>query len=251
MAVATPAGVLCAALLHTRDVAASARHYQAVFGWAAVPDAAGTSFMLDGQRVAAASGVVAGVNGWVPYVGVEDVGAGAALAARSGGTVLDGGAEPSPENGRRMVRDSAGAVLGLCGLDDAAAVELIDEPGSVWWIEVLSHTPARARDFYGALLQWQFTETPLPPHASYLVGRRGGTAAGGILPIGPGWGTSPRWQLLFRVDDLTRSTQQVVDAGGRVEFGPLDVPSAGLTTSVRDPHDSLYVLMQPHPRPAA
>jgi len=58
-------------------------------------------------------------------------------------------------------------------------------------------------------------------------------------------------QLLFRVEDLAWSTQQVVDAGGRVEFGPLDVPSAGVTTSVRDPHGALYVLMQPHPRTAA
>ena len=251
MAATTPAGVLCAALLHTRDVAASARHYQSVFGWTAVPDAAGTSFTLGGQRVAAACAVVAGVDGWVPYVGVEDVDDGAALAARSGATVLEGSADSSPGNRRRLVRDPGGAVLGLCGLDDAAAVELIDEPGSVWWMEVLSHTPARARDFYGGLLQWQFTEKPLPPHASYLVGRRGGTEAGGILPIGRGWGTSPRWQLLFHVDDLARSTQQVVDAGGRVEFGPLDVPSAGVTTSVRDPHGSLYVLMQPHPQSAA
>jgi len=250
MAAATLPGVFCAALLHTRDVAASARHYQAVFGWAAVPDAAGTSFMLDGQRVASARDVVSGVDGWVPYVGVEDVDAGAALAARSGGTIFDGSPASSPGN-RRLLRDPGGAVLGLCGLDDAAAVELIDEPGSVWWMEVLSHTPARARDFYGTLLQWQFTETPLPPLASYLVGRRGGTAVGGILPIGPGWGTSPRWQLLFRVEDLAWSTQQVVDAGGRVEFGPLDVPSAGVTTSVRDPHGALYVLMQPHPRTAA
>src|SRR6187455_323046 len=144
MAAATLPGVFCAALLHTRDVAASARHYQAVFGWAAVPDAAGTSFMLDGQRVASARDVVSGVDGWVPYVGVEDVDAGAALAARSGGTIFDGSPASSPGN-RRLLRDPGGAVLGLCGLDDAAAVELIDEPGSVWWMEVLSHTPARAR----------------------------------------------------------------------------------------------------------
>ncbi len=149
MAAKTPAGVLCAALLHTRDVAASARHYQSVFGWTAVPDAAGTSFTLGGQRVAAACAVVAGVDGWVPYVGVEDVDDGAARAARSGATVLEGRADASPGIRRRLVRDPGGAVLGLCGLDDAAAVELIDEPGSVWWMEVLSHTPARARDFYG------------------------------------------------------------------------------------------------------
>ena len=135
--------------------------------------------------------------------------------------------------------------------DDAAALELMDEPGSVWWMEVLIQRPRGPREFYGTVLQWQFTEKPLPPHPSYLVGRRGGTQAGGILPIGPGWGTPPRWQLLFHVDDLDCSTPQVVAAGGRVEFGPLDVPSAGMMTSVRDPHGALYVLTQPHPRSAA
>jgi predicted enzyme related to lactoylglutathione lyase len=170
---------------------------------------------------------------------------------RSGGGLVDGPGSSAAPPRRRLVTDPEGAVFGLCALDDPAAVEVIDENGSVWWMEVLSNAPAGARDFYGGLLQWQFTEKPLPPHASYIVGRRGGTAVGGILPIGSGWGTAPRWQLLFRVDDLGWSTQQAVDAGGRVEFGPLDIPSAGVTTSVRDPDGALYVLMQPHPRPAA
>ena len=234
MAVTTPAGVLCAALLHTRDVAASARHYEAVFGWAAVPDAAGTSFMLDGQRVAAASGVVAGVNGWVPYVGAEDVGAGAALAARSGGSVLDGGAEPSPENGRRMVKDSGRRRARPLrprrrrgrGAHRRAGVGVVDRGAQPHACE----SPRFLRRAAAVAVHRDAAA------AARLVSRRParGTAAGGILPIGKGWGTSPRWQLLFRVDDLVRSTQQVVDAGGRVEFGPLDVPSAGVTTSVRD-----------------
>ena len=127
----------------------------------------------------------------------------------------------------------------------------MDEPGSVWWMEALSNAPDIARTFYGTVLQWQFAAKPLPPHPSYLVGRRGETQAGGILPIGAGWNTPPRWQLLFRVDDLDRSTAQVTAAGGSVEFGPLDVPTAGILTSVRDPDGALYVLTQPHPRSAA
>ena len=91
----------------------------------------------------------------------------------------------------------------------------MDEIRSVWWMEVLSHAPGVLREFYRQVLQWQFTEKPLPSHPAYLVARRGDTLAGGILPIGPDWGTAPRWQLLFHVDDLEHSTRQVVAAGGR------------------------------------
>jgi predicted enzyme related to lactoylglutathione lyase len=250
MVAAPEPGTLCAALLHTRDLDAAARHYQAVFGWDARPDAGGTTFTLGGRRVAAAV-VAAGVHGWVPYAAVQDVDAVAALAVRNGGSLVEAPAGSTPDGRRRLVMDPDGAVLGLCPPDDAAALELMDEPGSVWWMEVLANAPDVARTFYGTVLQWQFTARPLPPHPSYLVGRCGDTQAGGILPIGSGWNTPPRWQLLFRVDDLECSTAQVEAAGGSIEFGPLDVPTAGILTSVRDPHGALYVLTQPHPRSAA
>ena len=67
----------------------------------------------------------------------------------------------------------------------------------------------------------------------------------GFLPIGRDWGVTPRWQVLFAVEDLERSTGMVVKAGGRVEFGPLDVPRAGRLTSVRDPQGALFVLIEP------
>ena len=252
MVAAPEPGTLCAALLHTRDLAAVARHYQAVFGWDARSDTGGLTFTLGGRRVAAAvAAAAAGAHGWVPYAAVQDVDAVAALAVHSGGSLVDPPARSASDGRRRLVTDPDGAVLGLCLPDDAAALELMDEPGSVWWMEVLSNAPDVARAFYATVLQWQFTAKPLPPHPSYLVGRRGDIQAGGILPIGAGWNTAPRWQLLFRVDDLDRSTAQVAAAGGSVELGPLDVPTAGILTSVRDPHGALYVLAQPHPRSAA
>jgi predicted enzyme related to lactoylglutathione lyase len=248
--VALSPGTFCTALLHTHDAGAAARHYQSVFGWDTQAAAGGLSFTLGGQRVAALRAAAPGVQGWVPYVVVEDVEATASLAARSGGMLVDG-PESGADSRRRLIRDPDGAVLGLCGPGDVAAAELTDDSGSVWWMEVLTHVPDVLRGFYGAVLGWTFSAQPLPPHSSYIIGRQGGTPVGGILPIGPGWGTPPRWQCLFRVDDLTWSTAMVVEAGGTVEFGPLDVPSAGILTSMRDPDGALYVLMQPHDRSAA
>ena len=96
------------------------------------------------------------------------------------------------------------------------------------------------------LFGWQFTEQPLAPHPRYVVWKRGEKSVGGLLPIGPGWNSAPRWQVLFQVDDLEAAVRRVVDAGGTCEFGPLDVPRAGLLTSVRDPGGALHVLVQPH-----
>ena len=104
MVAAPEPGTLRAALLHTRDLDAAARHYQAVFGWDARPDDGGIAFTLGGRRVAAAVTAAAGVHGWVPYVAVEDVDVVAALAAGSGGRLVDMPAGRALERRRRLVK---------------------------------------------------------------------------------------------------------------------------------------------------
>ena len=228
-------GTLCTALLHTRDVVSAARFYGEVFGWQ-LQDGARLSFALRGERVAGIRRTDADDNLWVPYVAVDDVAVCTEVAARAGGTVVDGS----------VITDPEGAVIGLCAANDEQAAALTEGVGTIWWAEVLARTPSVLQAFYTRLFEWQFTEQPLAPHPLYVVWRRGEKAVGGLLPIGADWNVPPRWQVLFEVDDLQASVARVSAAGGEAEFGPLDVPRAGLLTSVRDPHGALFVLVQPH-----
>jgi predicted enzyme related to lactoylglutathione lyase len=228
-------GTFRTALLHTRDVAFAARFYGAVFGWELIDSTTTTSFTLRGQRVAGIRRTTDGQNLWVPYVAVDDVAASSDAAVRAGATVIDAG----------VISDPEGAIIGLCTSDEEAAT-LIEGAGSIWWAEVLARTPSVLRQFYSDLFRWQVTEQPLAPHPLYIVWKRGEKSVGGLLPIGEGWDVAPRWQVLFQVDDLDASVRKAVAAGGAAEFGPLDVPRAGLFTTVRDPRGALLVLAQPH-----
>ena len=236
-------GTFRTALLHTRDVVSAARFYGEVFGWQ-LQDGAKPSFTLRGERVAGVRRTVADNNLWVPYVAVDDVGASAEAGVNAGGTIT--AIDPQDADRRAVITDPEGAVIGLCAPNDDQAVTLTEGVGTIWWAEVLANTPSVLQEFYRGLFGWQFTEQPLEPHPLYVVWKRGEKSVGGLLPIGPGWNSSPRWQVLFQVDNLDAAVGRVVDAGGTCEFGPLDVPRAGLLTSVRDPRGALHVLVQPH-----
>jgi predicted enzyme related to lactoylglutathione lyase len=238
-------GTFRTALLHTRDVVSAARFYGEVFGWQ-LQDGGKPSFTLRGERVAGVRRTAADENLWVPYVAVDDVGASAEAAVNAGGTLADSTIDPQDADRRAVITDPEGAVIGLCAPNDDQAVSLTEGVGTIWWAEVLANTPSVLQEFYRGLFGWQFTEQPLEPHPLYVVWKRGEKSVGGLLPIGPGWNSSPRWQVLFQVDNLDAAVGRVVDAGGTCEFGPLDVPRAGLLTSVRDPRGALHVLVQPH-----
>jgi uncharacterized protein len=238
-------GTFRTVLLHTCDVMSAGRFYGEVFGWQ-LQDSATPSFTLRGQRVAGIRRTTADDNLWVPYVAVDDVAASADGAVRAGGTIANSSIDPRDAGRRSVITDPEGAVVGLCAPDDDQAATLTEGAGTIWWAEVLAQTPSLLQAFYTRVFRWHFTEQPLAPHPLYVVWKRGEKAVGGLLPIGEGWNTSPRWQVLFQVDDLAASVARVVAAGGTVEFGPLDVPRAGLLTSVRDPRGALHVLVQPH-----
>lgn len=240
------AGTFRTALLHTRDAAMAARFYAALFGWQLEDADAGRSFTLRGRRVAGVRLTSSDEHMWVPYVAVDDVVSSSAAATHAGGKIASSSGAPQDTHRRAVVKDPEGAVIGLCALDDRQAATLTEGAGTIWWAEVLAQTPAVLQEFYAHLFQWQSTEQALAPHPLYVVWKHGEKAVGGLLPIGEGWEVFPRWQVLFQVDDLGAATTKVITAGGAVEFGPLDVPRAGLLTSVRDPRGALLVLVQPH-----
>jgi predicted enzyme related to lactoylglutathione lyase len=219
-------GTFCTAVLQTRDIHRAARFYQSVFGWTLD----GECWMLNGQRAAAiAERGESTTDRWVPYFVAGD---------RVRGAPIDH-------------HDPEGAVFGTCVIDDPRAVTLMTGPGSIWWVEVLTHRTAEAKAFYRDFFGWTFVErAPLPPHPLYIICMRGMEQAAGILPIGPGWDRDVRWQVLFEVEDLEASTSVVVDAGGSIDFGPLDVHNSGLITSFHDPGGALFLLAQPYRRAA-
>jgi predicted enzyme related to lactoylglutathione lyase len=142
-------GSVCISMLHTRDRDRASAFYTRLTGWSAQERDACTLFEQDGKVVAALTGN--GADEWVPYVSVEDLDATIAAAMLLGAQaasrlVLPGVAQVA------MLRDPEGARVGLWQPTPHQGAEMMEATGSLWWSEVLSDEPPRAKEFYSRVV---------------------------------------------------------------------------------------------------
>jgi uncharacterized protein len=56
--------------------------------------------------------------------------------------------------------------------------------------------------------------------------------------------------VVISVDDIEASTKAVVDAGGKIEGEPMDIPGIGKYVSIRDTENNIVGILQPNDRDA-
>jgi predicted enzyme related to lactoylglutathione lyase len=125
-----PAGTLCTALLHTRNIAVASRFYGALFGWDVDGDEMWASFTVRGQRVAEARRVEHGEDGWLPLVGVDDVDITTRAAVAAGGTSIETAASGPDGTPLSVIADPDGAIFGVCATSGRHVATLTEGPGS-------------------------------------------------------------------------------------------------------------------------
>jgi predicted enzyme related to lactoylglutathione lyase len=172
-------------------------------GWTVI-DAPGNSghqfFQVNGQAVASLHSSSQARDAWVPCVSVESVESKTAEAVALGSTLMDQIELPGIARMATLC-DSESNVFGLWEPAPVEGVELVNDLGSLWWIEVLSNNVDSAREFYCRLFGWTSQETAFEPFSSYIFFKRGDAQESGILPIQKSWGIQPRWNSIFEVDD--------------------------------------------------
>jgi predicted enzyme related to lactoylglutathione lyase len=228
-------GSICASVLHARDVERAVAFYTALFGWSATAVTADDSlrfFLSDGQIVAAAL-ESSSLEEWVPHVSVEDVDRTLDAAAVRGGTLVERG-DVSGQARLAVLRDTEGARFGLWQPSPTEGMERTEGVGSLWWAEILSDDPPRAKQFYASLFGWRTRETAFEPFTAYTVFERDGTQEGGVLPIGRDWGVTPHWTSIFEVADCDGTLTRACDLGGSAGFVHT-VPKHGRIGSLIDP----------------
>jgi len=215
-------------------------------GWT-VTDVPGNSehqfFQFRGKTVASLHPQTQGKDVWMPCVSVENMETMASAAMALGATVVDTIDMPGVAR-MATLRDGEGTIFGLWEPAPNEGVELVTEPGSLWWIEVLSNDVPAARDFYCRLFGWAAHETAFEPFASYIVLKRDDVQESGILPIGKDWGIRPRWNSIFAVDDCDATIAHVLRLGGGHEFIHT-VPNAGRIGVVSDTGGASFIVRGP------
>ena len=103
--------------------------------------------------------------------------------------------------------------------------------------ELITTDLTSAKEFYGELLGWTFTETKTIYGNSYLVIHSEGEFVGGMMQKEGNVPDDvvPCWDPYITVDDVEASTQKVEQLGGEVVLPPTDIRKVGRFCVIRDP----------------
>jgi predicted enzyme related to lactoylglutathione lyase len=238
--------------LSTTDRAAAKEFYNALFGWSyedqdAGPDATYTMAMLRDLAVAGMADLMKeqadmGVPPhWQSYVTVADVDATAQTAAKAGGTVLAGPFDVLDAGRMAVFADPTGAVIAAWEPRNHIGAQLVNEPGTFCWSELISPDIPKAAEFYKAVFGWDAETTEGGGMAYTEFKLDGESIAGGLAP--PMEGIPPNWGVYFAVDDADATMANATKRGATVLNGPTDVP-VGRFVVLMDPQNAAFNIIK-------
>ena len=246
---AHPHGSFCLPELNTPDMELGKSFYGKFFAWKAVdiPGATGghSFFQLQGKDVAGLRRAEQGPHFWLSYLSIGSADRAAARAQELGAT-LRAAPFDMPGTGRLSVlQDPTGGVVGLWEARERHGAQLVEQPGTMWWNELLVHDVPAARRFYSGLFGWSTMDTHVP-NGPYTIFTLGAGQVAGLIRIGPDWGpVMPHWQVFFAVDDCDAGIARAKALGGSLVFGPQDVPNAGRFAVLTDAGNAVFAIMKP------
>jgi predicted enzyme related to lactoylglutathione lyase len=239
-------GSFCTTVLRTRDPQRAATFYNTLGGWTVEPVVGSRQHFLmlfEGKPVAAIQDVFDGKDEWVPHVSVAAIDDAISRALALGATLVDTSAVTGLAR-LATLRDAEGARFGMWQPAPNQGAELMEDIGSLWWLEVLSRDIEAARRFYGRLFEWQSHDTVFQPFHSYTVFKRGDVQEGGLLPMDPEWDIDPMWNSIFAVHDCDATLEKANRLGAEPVFVHT-VPSSGRIGGFVDPQGASFLLRGP------
>ena len=232
------------------DLDAAIPYYTQLFGWTAESagsDAGGYGMFLRAGKVAAGHGPQQspGPPFWSTYVTVADVDAACATFAEAGGTVVVPGMDVFTAGRMAVGQDPQGGFISLWQAGDSIGCEVVDEPGSYTWSELLTRDPQGSEAFYTQVFGWT-AEThgaggPMP----YTEFSLDGTTVAGMMAMPPMVPAEvpTYWNVYFAVADLDATRARSTELGGSELFPPMEIP-VGRFSGVQDPQGATFTIMQ-------
>lgn len=106
-------------------------------------------------------------------------------------------------------------------------------PGVPNWVDLSTSDAAGAKEFYGGLLGWDFSDQPVPDGSTYSQVLVGGRQIAGLYE---GDGSRPTvWNMYLAVESADRAAREASSRGGSVVMEPFDVMDVGRMAFVQDP----------------
>jgi uncharacterized protein len=246
--------------LSTTDLAAAGAFYSSVLGWS-VMDAGMDGFTYH-LAMAGDQAMVAGMMSldhqdgapppnWVVYFACTDCDATVDAIRSGGGGVLT---EPAdiPGTGRfAIVSDPQGAVFGVLQpepMEDGSSGRAFDQQaeGHGNWHELMSSDPVAAWEFYSAIFGWTKGEAmDMEAMGTYQLFQHAGSDVGGMMALMG----SPlsAWLPYFGSDGIDSAVGRIVEGGGTIQNGPMEVPGGAFVAAATDPQGAWFAVVAPAP----
>lgn len=114
--------------------------------------------------------------------------------------------------------------------------------GQFVWYELMTSNAAGARAFYPAVSGWGAEDWP---HSQYTMWTAGGIPLGGIVQLRPDQlqqGMRSAWMPYIEAGDVDETARKAAAIGGRVLFGPHDIPGTGRFAVLADPQGAVFAI---------
>lgn len=240
--------------LASPDTDASASFYGELMGWTATePGPAETGgyrmFQQDGQNVAGLMGKMQSEQptAWSTYISVADADETAEKVAAAGGSVVVAPMDVMDIGRMAFFADPTGAVFGVWQPKSFAGADLVNEPASLCWNEVMTRDAQAGKAFYTSVFGWQagrpgFEGAP----DSYTVWEVDGKPVGGMMQMNDQYFPAeipPHWGVCFAVADCDATVARARELGATVTNEPMDMP-IGRFAGLIDPQGAGFTVMQ-------
>jgi predicted enzyme related to lactoylglutathione lyase len=233
------------------DLGKAKEFYGGLFGWNCPegPAEAGGYTVCDlGGKTVAGLGPQMNPDfppAWLTYVNVDSADATIDRVKANGGMVF---VEPMDvmEVGRMaLFADPIGAVIGLWQPKQHIGAQLVNEPGSFCWNELISTDLDASKSFYKAVFNWD-AEDQGPPGGpvAYTEWKLNGKSVGGLMLKSPEMPAEmpPLWGVYFAVADCDESVAKAESLGGAVFMPPTDI-EPGRFALLADPIGAVFSVL--------
>lgn len=244
--------------LSSPDVAGSVTFYGELMGWGA--SAPGSEEETGGYRMFEQDGAtVAGLIGlmqegqptaWATYVAVADADETTEKVVAAGGSVVVPPTDVMDIGRMAYFADPTGAVFAVWQPRAFTGADLVNEPNSLCWNEVMTRDAETNKAFYPAVFGWaagrpEFEGAP----ESYTVWELDGKPVGGMMEMRDEYyppDVPPHWGVCFAVADCDAIVAKARQLGATITWEPMDM-AIGRFAVIVDPQGASFSVMQPPP----
>jgi uncharacterized protein len=226
------------------DPARAMDFYGALFGWefaVGPPEAGGyTMCLLHGRPVAALmrnDDPGATSFWWNLYFATDDCDDTAARIGDAGGTIIAAPMDVMDQGRMAIATDPTGGQFGLWQGRAHTGARIVNEPGSLFWNELVTPDGDTALTFYEKVFGYELESVP-DPDFDYTGLKVGDRMVAGLYPVPE---APAAWSVYFAVEDADAAARRAIEAGGTAQ-APFDSPY-GRISVITDPAGAEFRVM--------